>query len=81
MSRKQENKQKWLLHNTNTLLLLQRGVLFQGNTFVPDDQKQAAFDALRLLNEFLLSNKWVAGINLTIADLHFAATIATFVVI
>lgn len=52
----------------------------QGETKVPDDKRQALYEALGFLEEFLGMGKYAAGDELTIADIALVASIASFYV-
>jgi len=50
--------------------------LFLGESVITEEKKKALFEAFELLNGFLANSKFVAGHNLTIADLSIIATIS-----
>ncbi|CAD7079718.1 unnamed protein product [Hermetia illucens] len=54
-------------------------VLFLGETTIPEDKKKQLQEAFEWLNGFLEGRKWVAGDNLTIADLSILASIASII--
>ncbi|XP_059618971.1 glutathione S-transferase 1-like [Phlebotomus argentipes] len=48
-----------------------------GSTTIPEDKKERVYKILGNLNNFMEGQQYVAGNNLTIADLAFLATIST----
>ncbi|XP_059616536.1 uncharacterized protein LOC132261654 [Phlebotomus argentipes] len=54
-----------------------RPVFYEGLTSIPDDKKERIYKVLGNLNIFLEGQQYVAGNDLTVADLAFLATIST----
>lgn len=60
--------------------LFQRGLLFGASTTIPQAQKDQINESMKSLESFLVGREWIAGDNVTIADLSFLAGLATLVV-
>lgn len=54
-------------------------VLFLGETTVPEDKRTQLAQALEWLNGFLEGHDWVAGNNLTIADLSILSSVSSII--
>lgn len=58
----------------------QFNALFLGESVITDEKKKPLFEAFALLNEYLEKAKYVAGDNVTLADLSILATISGMIV-
>lgn len=54
--------------------------MFGGATEITEEQKKNINTTVNLLNQYLTGKKWVAGDQLTIADLHICCSVANLVV-
>jgi glutathione S-transferase len=55
-------------------------VFFEGVTTVAEEKVTAVKEALETLDGYLDGNDWVAGSNVTLADLAFLASVSTMAV-
>jgi glutathione S-transferase len=60
------------------LSIFQRPIAFEGVKVVPEKTKTAIRDVLKFLDNFLADKKFIAGDNLTIADVSLLTTVASF---
>lgn len=54
--------------------------MFLGESVITEEKKKSLFEAFGWLNQFLEKSKYVAGDNVTIADLSIIATVSGMIV-